>query len=204
MDIMNRACIMKMGWELQQGSNDLWSKVIRGKCARETSCRVIGNGHSTQAWDMCWIAPGLHIVNLEIDIPIEMRNACILDLVKENGCWNWDYMNWIPHNILNKIIAIPPPAYVNGDDLSFWPHSKHVHFSIVSAYNMLTKIAHVEEDDTWKRIWKLQVPKRGNSGDWLGGFVKGSGECSVMVAKLWGALKGLKLAWERGYKKVEL
>jgi hypothetical protein len=34
MDIMNRACIMKMGWELQQGSRELWSKVIRGKYGR--------------------------------------------------------------------------------------------------------------------------------------------------------------------------
>jgi hypothetical protein len=45
---------------------------------------------------------------------------------------------------------------------------------------------------------------RGNGGAWLGGFAKGLGECRVMVAELWGAFEGLKLAWERGYKKVEL
>ncbi|KAK2373854.1 Polynucleotidyl transferase, ribonuclease H superfamily protein [Trifolium repens] len=45
---------------------------------------------------------------------------------------------------------------------------------------------------------------RGNEGAWLGGFAKGLGECRVMVAELWGAFEGLKLAWERGYKKVEL
>ncbi|MCI32201.1 hypothetical protein A2U01_0053413, partial [Trifolium medium] len=26
----------------------------------------------------------------------------------------------------------------------------------------------------------------------------------VMVAELWGALKGLKSAWEKGYRRVEL
>jgi hypothetical protein len=71
----------------------------------ENSCRVIGNGRSTQAWDMCWIEPGFRIVNLEVDIPAEMRNARVVDLVTDNGCWNWQRLSWIPCNILNKLLA---------------------------------------------------------------------------------------------------
>ncbi|GAU49448.1 hypothetical protein TSUD_137920 [Trifolium subterraneum] len=45
---------------------------------------------------------------------------------------------------------------------------------------------------------------RGNEGEWLGGFAKGLGTCSGLVAELWVALEGLKLAWKKGYKRVEL
>jgi ribonuclease HI len=45
---------------------------------------------------------------------------------------------------------------------------------------------------------------RGSTGIWLGGFSKGLGVCSIEVAELWGAWEGLKLAWNQGYRKVEL
>jgi ribonuclease HI len=45
---------------------------------------------------------------------------------------------------------------------------------------------------------------RGSMGEWLGGFAKGLGECSIEMAELWGAWEGLKLAWELGFKHVEL
>jgi ribonuclease HI len=44
----------------------------------------------------------------------------------------------------------------------------------------------------------------GSMGEWLGGFAKGLGECSIEMAELWGAWEGLKLAWELGFKHVEL
>ncbi|GAU13134.1 hypothetical protein TSUD_174340 [Trifolium subterraneum] len=44
---------------------------------------------------------------------------------------------------------------------------------------------------------------RGNRGERLGRFAKRLGAC-VMVAELWDAYEGLKLAWEKGYKHIEL
>jgi ribonuclease HI len=44
----------------------------------------------------------------------------------------------------------------------------------------------------------------GNGGAWLGGFAKGLGECSVIMAELSGAFERLKLESAREYKKVEL
>jgi ribonuclease HI len=41
-------------------------------------------------------------------------------------------------------------------------------------------------------------------GKWIYGFAKGLGACSVQVAELWGAMEGLKLAWDRGFRRVEL
>jgi ribonuclease HI len=41
-------------------------------------------------------------------------------------------------------------------------------------------------------------------GDWLGGFAKGLGGCSIEMAELWGAWEGLNLAWNLGFRRVEL
>ncbi|KAL8162024.1 hypothetical protein V2J09_013513, partial [Rumex salicifolius] len=43
---------------------------------------------------------------------------------------------------------------------------------------------------------------RDESGSWLVGFVHNLGSCSVPMAELWGILSGLRLAWERGYRRV--
>jgi hypothetical protein len=45
---------------------------------------------------------------------------------------------------------------------------------------------------------------RGNNAEWLGGFAKGLGDCSVVVAELWGVLEGLSYAWRLRFRKVEL
>ncbi|MCI17930.1 putative non-LTR retroelement reverse transcriptase, partial [Trifolium medium] len=45
---------------------------------------------------------------------------------------------------------------------------------------------------------------RDSHGAWLGGFAKYLGNCYAYVAELWGVVEGLKYAWSRGFKKVEL
>jgi ribonuclease HI len=45
---------------------------------------------------------------------------------------------------------------------------------------------------------------RNSSGVWIGGFAKHVGVCSAFTAELWGVLEGLKYAWDRGFKFVEL
>ncbi|MFQ6670886.1 hypothetical protein Gotur_035609 [Gossypium turneri] len=39
-------------------------------------------------------------------------------------------------------------------------------------------------------------------GNWIASFSKNIGRCSVLNAKLWGALEGLQLAWNLGLKRV--
>ncbi|XVF29674.1 hypothetical protein REPUB_Repub15cG0142300 [Reevesia pubescens] len=45
---------------------------------------------------------------------------------------------------------------------------------------------------------------RDDKGYWLLGFVYRIGICEVLSAELWSILQGLKLAWDRGFRKVEL
>jgi ribonuclease HI len=45
---------------------------------------------------------------------------------------------------------------------------------------------------------------RGEHGEWLCGFSKYLGSCSVYISELWGVLLGLESAWTCGFKRVEL
>ncbi|XP_050216415.1 uncharacterized protein LOC126667478 [Mercurialis annua] len=45
---------------------------------------------------------------------------------------------------------------------------------------------------------------RNSSGEWMFGYSRLIGRCSVLQAELWGALDGLNLAWSRGHKQVIL
>jgi L1 cell adhesion molecule like protein len=45
---------------------------------------------------------------------------------------------------------------------------------------------------------------RNSNGQWLGGFSHHLGSCNAYLAELWGVLDGLKLAYDRGFKKIAL
>ncbi|KAK2459136.1 TMV resistance protein N [Trifolium repens] len=187
---------MKLGWKLQQGSNDLWSRVLIGKYGRgvtnlnhapakstdsslwkaiasvlpwlaEKSCRAIGDGRDTLAWEECWIANGIRIINLDVDIPPNLRNMTVSNLASSNGGWCWNLISWLPDHILNMLVAIPAPSADNGKDLFFWPSEKHGGFTVSSAYEMLMEHEPCAEENIWKRIWNLQVPERVKCFIWL-------------------------------------
>lgn len=42
----------------------------------------------------------------------------------------------------------------------------------------------------------------GVCGEWLGGYARNIGSCSIARAELWGVYDGLHLAWEKGFKNV--
>ncbi|KAH1045742.1 hypothetical protein J1N35_036526 [Gossypium stocksii] len=41
-------------------------------------------------------------------------------------------------------------------------------------------------------------------GTWISSFSRNIGNCSVIDVELWGALKGLQLAWNIGLKRINL
>ncbi|CAL1384470.1 unnamed protein product [Linum trigynum] len=45
---------------------------------------------------------------------------------------------------------------------------------------------------------------RNNLGQCKGAFVCNLGSCSITAAELKGALEGLKIAWQRGYRRIQL
>jgi hypothetical protein len=193
---MNKACIMKLGWKLQQDGNDLWSRVLLGKYGRGVSnlanaiakppdsclwktlvsvmpwieanmCKAIGDGHGTKAWESCWIARGLRVNELDVVIPPSLENASVADLVANDGGWNWNNISWLPENVLNMIAAIPAPVADIGKDTIFWPSENHGQFTVSSAYDLLMKYEPCDDEKMWRMIWKLQVPERVKCYIWL-------------------------------------
>ena len=45
---------------------------------------------------------------------------------------------------------------------------------------------------------------RNTNGDWIKGYSYNIGSCNVLAAEMWGAIKGLKIAWSEGHRKVLL
>ncbi|KAL9409051.1 hypothetical protein AB3S75_047440 [Citrus x aurantiifolia] len=42
------------------------------------------------------------------------------------------------------------------------------------------------------------------AGNWIMGFIVNLGTCSVLSAALWGLLHGLRMAWENGFRRVQV
>ena len=45
---------------------------------------------------------------------------------------------------------------------------------------------------------------RNTNGDWIKGYSYNISSCNVLAAEMWGAIKGLEIAWSEGHRKVLL
>lgn len=45
---------------------------------------------------------------------------------------------------------------------------------------------------------------RDDCGKWVRGYARKVGFCSVLEAELWGIVEGLRLAWNLGFRRVEV
>jgi hypothetical protein len=95
-----------------------------------------------------------------VDIPAAIRNATVADLVSHDGSWNLNIINWLPVNILNLIVAIPPPKEENGGDINLWANDKHGQFTVASAYELIMNYEPCDDEKIWTTIWRLHVPER--------------------------------------------
>jgi hypothetical protein len=137
LEIMNKACLCKLSWKLQTGSNDFWCNVLRSKYSRNDviSSRIIktsdsslwkalenvkpmlekasiwsiGNGRCIDAWNETWIDDGM-VMDQLTTIPNHLRGKKLFELVDERGNWDWNILHdWVPEHILKKIAAVTPP-----------------------------------------------------------------------------------------------
>jgi hypothetical protein len=127
---MNEACLMKMGWSLMNREHSLWGDVMTGKYGRDGwsqgrlsansndspmwkfivkswpkidhhNCWSIGNGNKISFWTDKWINEHIRISDYASDIPEEVREWKVRDVVTENGEWNFDIMQ---NKVSNSII----------------------------------------------------------------------------------------------------
>jgi hypothetical protein len=89
------------------------------------SCWAIGEGNQVNAWESCWIEPGLKICDPNVNIPITIMHATVSELSTAEGEWNWDLLTgWLPENIMKKLYVIAPPCVDHRTDIKVWPAGK--------------------------------------------------------------------------------
>jgi ribonuclease HI len=195
LEIMNKACLCKLSWKLQTGSNDFWCNVLRSKYSRNDvmSSRIIktsdsslwkalenvkpmlekasiwsiGNGRCIDAWNETWIDDSM-VMDQLTTILNHLRGKKLFELVDERGNWDWNILHdWVPEHILKKIAAVTPPSDDYGDDEWVMAGCSNDSFSVAGMYMVLSGYHGQEEITKWKRIWKLNVPERVRTFMWM-------------------------------------
>ncbi|KAH1097786.1 hypothetical protein J1N35_014707 [Gossypium stocksii] len=78
----------------------------------------------------------------------------------EEGIWNLNLLQvWLPDDLIQLIVGIPPQHPSEGSDRLSWHHTSTGAFSIKSAYKMM-KESWNSRDETWKKIWKFLGSQR--------------------------------------------
>ncbi|CAK8574433.1 unnamed protein product [Lathyrus sativus] len=145
LEIINRACLTKLGWQLHNGNDKLWCKVVLGeyrqesingsimtKCSfssfwknvgklwtkvEERSLWQIRDNATISAWNAKWLGHDLHILDLDVSIPGDLSNANVSYLIQSDGDWKWEILrHWLSENVLNRIVGTTPPSSDSGKD----------------------------------------------------------------------------------------
>ncbi|GAU48590.1 hypothetical protein TSUD_405800 [Trifolium subterraneum] len=194
---MNSACLMKMGWEMREGKSSLWCNVLKGKYGRgrleqgniiarssdsfiwkglvkswihigEFEMWTVGDGQTIKAWSDKWLSnePGLDIYVEQM--PTEMHSWTVSDMLNGDGNWNMSVLkNYLPQEILDKILILIPPRATDGADVRVWPGNRMGMFSVSSAYKLLRGYHLLVQEQCWSRVWSLDVPERVRCFIWL-------------------------------------
>jgi hypothetical protein len=142
--------------------SNLWKSLVSfWEQIENLSVWAVGIGRTVSAWDHCWIAPNIKIADLDITISDNLVRAKVRELITDSRDWNWQLLeDWLPVNILRKILAIHPPDDTNGEDARLWPEGKWGAFTASSAYHLLCDYSTSPLDGIWNKIWKLKVTER--------------------------------------------
>ncbi|CAI8594394.1 unnamed protein product [Vicia faba] len=76
-------CMMKIGWEMQTNTQDLWCEVLWGKSwpLLETNCYWdIGDVSTIKAWEDKWVDSTIRIKDLNIKIHIHLQTTNVADM----------------------------------------------------------------------------------------------------------------------------
>ncbi|XP_024042019.1 uncharacterized protein LOC112099143 [Citrus clementina] len=169
MDLMNKALLMKVAWDLFINPSKLCSQIW--KDFQRGLQWSIGNGQRVKFWDDIWATNGDPLTNYTVtSIPNSMRNMLVADCVDQNGNWLWNKFSFCLNNhVVLRIASMAPPSAMQGDDRVYWGASNTGIFTVHSAYRVLTNFGPAEDyvesflhairDCVYSRgIWRKLVP----------------------------------------------
>ncbi|KAJ7945157.1 Ribonuclease H [Quillaja saponaria] len=181
LNLMNNACLNKIGWGVVLKQKGLWAEVLTHKyiVPRGMENPIKKTGMDSHLWkalvsicgDMMnrvrWSVGDWQKVQFwldrwsDVDKPLIYHAGCQVleeDITKPvvsyvlNEDWNWSILNqMLPDNILNIIRSIPVPIDNFGRDSTVWGLTANGQFSILSAYRSLE--THTPSGNA-NRTWK--------------------------------------------------
>lgn len=103
------------------------------------------------AWDARWIVQDVRIAGINIHILMQLKSARVMDLMREDGEWNWDILcQWLPENIMRKIVSILPPSTEAGPDVGVGIRGSCKSFYVSAMYKL------VDDEDTSRKMTDRQ------------------------------------------------
>ncbi|CAJ2650297.1 unnamed protein product [Trifolium pratense] len=97
-----------------------------------------------------------------------MRDWKVHELADNEGKWNLNILaNLIPADILMKIAAIIPPKDEYGNDERVGIGRNNCGFSVAGMYNNICCHHEVEDNNMWRKAWRLKVPERVRTLVWM-------------------------------------
>ena len=82
----------------------------------------------------------------------------VKDLVREDGNWNYEFIQQLlPHGIVLRIVDVLPPYEDGGMDKRMWPGSKLREFTTSNAYYKINFFADLQDEGIWKKIWRIKA-----------------------------------------------
>lgn len=107
------------------------------------------------------------IAEYDLNIPIDIMQATVRDLINIEGSWNWQLMEyWIPPNFKLCINATLPLMVENAEDKFMINNEEDGSFSVKNMYVKLMQEGVVDGNNIWNHIWSMKVPKRVRSFIW--------------------------------------
>ncbi|KAF7841242.1 putative ribonuclease H protein At1g65750 family [Senna tora] len=146
-----------------KGICKVWSKVEEGTVWN------VGDGCTIRFWRDVW-CPKLGALSnwasCDLEIIDEDRKLC--DFVGVGGDWDSGRLClYLPQNICDEILRLPPPNLSRGKDCIRWKHSGDGNFFVKTAYDALVNKEIGNKRSVWRRIWCWQGPQRIRTFLWL-------------------------------------
>jgi hypothetical protein len=141
-----------------------WRAILAGRDVLKSGLmKRIGDGSDTRIWEDRWIPK--HFSGKPIVFQEDHGLVYARELVMDSGQWNEDLIRASFLGIDAKEILRTPIRGV-GADMWVWDLEKHGCYSVRSTYRLLDSGRQQQDDmatmstssnDTWHRIWKLDV-----------------------------------------------
>ncbi|KAE8696037.1 hypothetical protein F3Y22_tig00110677pilonHSYRG00012 [Hibiscus syriacus] len=180
---------------------------------RDNVCWSIGDGRGTLFWDDNWIQ-GTQLLAKVTDPACPINPfAVVRDYNKDNGEWDTSLLSLhLDEDTVKHITAIIPLSDDMGLDSEAydWRHIFGVLLWSYGNYNIQRwkpPIAGTFKLNTVGAVDPRTMDAMGgvlrdSNGQWVIGFHRNIGRCSIFHAELWALLDGLTLAWDQGMRDM--